>query len=208
MVSGWFEVWLRGQDLNLRPLGYERPGARVNSRLYGTYGYPGVRKGTLWTPFWEPVGSEFGRLEKSTQGLREFANYVAGAEELDARWGSNQPTTAGNNSGRRPLPCHAVTKTLVADDTVVKNRHNRQKRPSGRYLRQKCDKLFQRAAGWLCGTSPNPLDTFPSITKKSTLTCLGGLDCHPSSRHQSQPVSSSSGNTSHRRIWVQLVGAP
>jgi hypothetical protein len=52
-------LWLRGRDLNPRPLGYERPGAQASNRLYGTYGDPEVRKSTLWTPFWESVGSVF-----------------------------------------------------------------------------------------------------------------------------------------------------
>ena len=45
--------------MNQRPLGYERPCARVSNRLYGTYGYTEVRKSALRTPVWESVGSEF-----------------------------------------------------------------------------------------------------------------------------------------------------
>jgi hypothetical protein len=39
----------------------------------------------------------------------------------------------------RVKKCH---ESHLVDGAVVINRHNRQKRPSGRYLRQKCDKLF------------------------------------------------------------------
>ena len=76
--------WLRGVDLNHRPLGYERPGARVSNGLCVTYGYPGVRKSTLWTPFWEPVGSGFWSFNPTVVGFGfRISNFQIGNWEVD-----------------------------------------------------------------------------------------------------------------------------
>jgi hypothetical protein len=44
----------------------------------------------------------------------------------------------------------------IIDGTALRNRQNRQKRPTGRYLRAKCGQnLTKWPVGWLCGTSPS-----------------------------------------------------
>src|SRR6266700_8210705 len=56
----------------------------------------------------------------------------------------------------------------VIDDTVLMSRHNRQKRPNGRYLRAKCGQTYnpsgQRADP--CGISPAPISFHPRFVQQ------------------------------------------
>jgi hypothetical protein len=70
----------------------------------------------------------------------------------------------------RVKKCH---KSHVVDGAVVINRHNRQKRPSGRYLRQKCDKLF---TGFRAGcVGPARRISVNLHSQKEPSKVLGGL---------------------------------
>jgi hypothetical protein len=52
--------WLRGLDLNQRPLGYERPEISVSIGQQGTSGNPEIPLGTARTAYWGPYGDLFG----------------------------------------------------------------------------------------------------------------------------------------------------
>ena len=52
--------WLRGVDLNHRPLGYERPKISVSIGQQGTSGNPETPLGTAGTAYWGPNGDLFG----------------------------------------------------------------------------------------------------------------------------------------------------
>ena len=52
--------WLRGLDLNQRPLGYERPEISVSIGQQGTSGNPEIPLGTAGTAHWGPYGDAFG----------------------------------------------------------------------------------------------------------------------------------------------------
>ena len=56
-LLGRFDIdWLRGLDLNQRPLGYERPKISVSIGQQGTSGNPEIPLGTAGTAYWGPYG--------------------------------------------------------------------------------------------------------------------------------------------------------
>jgi hypothetical protein len=57
-----------------------------------------------------------------------------------------------------------MTSSMPSDGTVLMNRHNRQKRPTGRYLRAKCGQnLNQVANGLIVWNQPNISSALHSV---------------------------------------------
>ena len=66
------EDWLRGRDLNPRPLGYEPMNKQEFQSLCGTYSHVKLRKGRIWKVrevFIGPItDQDFGPLDKLSAG--------------------------------------------------------------------------------------------------------------------------------------------
>ena len=82
-----WEGWLRGLDLNQRPLGYEPAEGRLSNSFYGTSGNPKTFQEALVNLIGGRKGVCFG--DGSRHAFRSAAGYVSSGE-----YGSNGPNSA------------------------------------------------------------------------------------------------------------------